>query len=570
MIYKSSNTGKLFEIEIQGKRSLCPECSHTRKKKTEKVVSWTKELGYCHHCTTSFHKYEKKQEKEYKYPDWKNITKLSDKAVKWFESRMIDQATLSELKIYSDQEWMPQFEKEVEVICFPFFKSEKLVNIKYRGAEKSFKLFKDAELIFFNVDAIQKDVVIVEGEIDLLSYYTSGIKNVISVPAGAGKNLEYLDNVIELFNDVDNIYLAVDNDIKGLELRDELGRRIGFDKCYIVNFKDCKDANDYLLKYGSIELHDTIKDAKCYPIKGIVKASDIYNDIHSLYINGLQCGSLLMNNDIDEFISWETGRLAIATGIPGHGKSEFIDYIISRLNYLYGWKAAYFTPENYPLKFHYAKMFEKYIGKQFKKDSASESDFDIAYEYINNNIFYIMDEEDYTVDSIIKAAKSLVKSRGVKILVIDPYNKIEHRLNPGESETQYISRFLDLLSNFAKFNDVLVFLVAHPRKMNKQGNVFDIPTLYDISGSANFYNKTDYGFCIYRLMKEDGTGYQNQVEIHWQKIKFKHLGESGVSELQYNFNNGRFNHNGYYDNTNWIIGESETSEQLEQQTECPF
>ena len=564
MIYKSSNTGKLFEIESEKKQTQCPECSEYRKKKDDKCLKWYSDGGYCHHCETSFYKYEEKQ-KEYIYPEWKNKTDLTDKAVKWFEGRGISQSVLKELKVYSDIEYMPQLDSESEVICFPFFDGETLVNIKYRGVNKSFKLHKDSKRIFFNQNAISKDVVIVEGEIDVLSFYVAGVKNVISVPNGANRNLDYLDESISLFEKADTIYLATDNDLKGLELRDELARRLGIDKCKIVNFKDCKDANEYLIKYGGFELNEAVKQAKYYPIKGIIKASDIYGDIVDLFNNGVQPGMKIGVPFVDQCITWETRRLAIVTGIPSHGKSEFVDYIISRLNVLHGWKAAYFTPENYPLKFHYAKMFEKYIGSKFKRSESEEIEFDIAFEHINSNIFYIMDEDDFTADTILSAAVNLVKSRGIKILVIDPYNKLDHRQERGETETLYISKFLDKLTVFAKMHDVLVFLIAHPTKMKKEGNVFEIPTLYHISGSAHFYNKCDYGFCIYRTIDINSNKLNDHIQIHWQKIKFRHLGEGGISYLDYNINNGRFDVAGGVDNTNWLINGIE-----KEQTEAPF
>lgn len=565
MKYKSTNTGKIYNVENPSGRTICPECSHTRKNKKEKCTSWNGEVGYCHHCETSFYLWTEK-EINYVLPEWKNKTELTDKAVKWFESRMISQKTLQELKVYSDKEYMPQFSKEVEVICFPYYKNETVVNIKYRGANKSFKLYKDAELIFFNINAIAKEVVIVEGEIDLLSFYEAGVKNVISVPNGANKNISFLDDCISIFDEVDTIYLAVDNDLKGLTLRDELARRLGYDKCMIVSFKDCKDANEYLMKYGGLELNETIKQAKCYPIKGIVKAADIYNELVELYENGIQQGKTINELTIDEFITWETRRLAVVTGIPGHGKSEFIDYVVSKLNLIYGWKAAYFTPENYPLKFHYAKIYEKFIGDKFKRDRTNPDEFDIAFEHINSNFFYIMDEEDSTVDTVINSAKALVKSRGIKVLVIDPYNKLDHKQASGETETQYISKFLDKLTMFAKINDVLVFLIAHPVKMKKDatGKVYEVPSLYDISGSAHFYNKCDYGFCIYRVMNSDQVSYNNHVQVFWQKIKFKHLGQPGMTPLDYNINNGRFKQAGTYDNNNWLIDD----QQIE--IECPF
>ena len=555
MKYQSTITKKVYELTDLKKRTTCPECSHNRRKSNDKCLHWdlATNRGYCHHCNTSFFEYEHKPEKEYKVPEYKNITDLTDKAVKWFESRAISQKTLKEMKIYSDTEWMPQHEKEVEVICFPYFKDKKLVNIKYRGANKAFKLVKDAELTFWNIDNIKSDFVIVEGEIDLLSFYEAGFDGVMSVPNGAN-NLEFLDDIINKFNGADRIWIAVDNDKKGIELRDELARRFGFERCLIVNFKECKDANEYLLKYGALELSKCLEEAQPFPIKGIVKVDNIYSDIVDLFNNGVTAGKTIDHLEVDEFITWELGRLAIVTGIPGHGKSEMVDYIVSKLNLLYGWKAAYFTPENYPLKFHYAKMYEKYIGKSFDAKYSNEDEFYIAYQWMRDNYFYIMDEEDNSVETVISSAKSLVKNRGVKILVVDPYNKLDHQYT--KSETQYISKFLDELIMFGKYNNVLVILVAHPKKMNKDGSgLYEVPNLYDISGSAHFFNKTDYGLTIYRHFRDGG--YTNSIELHIQKVKFKHLGKTGMIPLTYNFKNGRFE-NQYknideFDNSNWLI-----------------
>ena len=92
----------------------------------------------------------------------------------------------------------------------------------------------------------------------------------------------------------------------------------------------------------------------------------------------------------------------------------------------------------------------------------------------------------------------------------------------------------------------MIFLVAHPVKLDRT----EIPTLYNISGSAHFYNKTDYGFTVHRTFDESNT-MTNDVQIHWQKIKFKHLGSQGITEVKYNLINGRFGVD--YDNSNWLI-----------------
>jgi twinkle protein len=566
MKYQSSNTKTIINIDwgTQKKRFICPDCSKQRQnKKTEKCLEYYPDTdsAYCFHCNTTFFKYNPHQkEREYSIPEWKNKTDLTDKSVKWFEGRMIKQNTLKEFKIYSDEEFIPQFEKKIEVICFPYFKNEKLINVKFRGAKKSFKMVSNAELIFWNIDVLSKfnEVVIVEGEMDLLSYYQVGIKNVISVPNGANKNLEYLDSCIDAFESIEKVFLAVDQDTKGIELRDELARRIGLEKCYIVSFKNCKDANEYMIEYGGIELYKTIKNAISYPMEGIVTVDNMYNEIYVLYEEGIKPGEKINIELIDKYISWELGRLAVVTGIPSSGKSEFVDYLISRLNVIHKWKAGFFTPENYPLKFHYSKIFEKIIGKQLNKTKCSDIEFNLGYEYIKDNFFWVMNEEDTSVDTVLLAAKNLIKTKGIKIFVIDPYNRLDHKYT--DTETQYISRFLDKLTNFARFNKVLLFLIAHPTKMRKNATgKYDVPTLYDISGSANFYNKADYGFTIHRAT-DDANIMQNQVEIHWQKIKFKHLGQQGITEMKYNYNNGRFEEDyksiDNWDNSCWLINDN--------------
>jgi twinkle protein len=552
MKYISSITKKVYELTETRKRALtCPECNSDRKKQNKKDCHYYPETDtyYCFHCEATFYLYNFKEEKkDYIIPKWKNETSLSDKAVKYFTGRMISQKTLNKMKVYSSFENMPQFKKSVDVICFPYFIDNKLINIKYRGPNKTFKLNSGSELIFYNFDALErnKEIIICEGEIDALTWIENGYDNVLSVPNGAGNNLQYLDSSINLFDNIEKIYLSTDVDTKGIELRDELLRRLGHHKCYIVNFKQYKDANDYFVNYGGLEFKKLINNAKQIPVKGIVKIDSFIDDIRDLYENGEKPGLPINDNYIDEYITWELGRLCTVTGVPGSGKSEFVDYLVSRLNLLYGWKAAYFTPENYPLKYHYRKLHSKYSGKKFDKNDDT-TDFYSIYENLKDQYFYILDENDMNVKTVINNALLLIKQKGIKILVIDPYNKLEHQTNRNETETQYISRFLDILVNLARFNNVLIFLVAHPRKMPKG----ETPSLYDISGSANFYNKTDYGITVDRLRDENTGAMINTVEIHIQKVKFKHLGKQGVITMNYNFNNGRFD-GIEWDNSNWL------------------
>lgn len=522
-------------------KTLCPKCSAKRHNKSDRCLSVNIDNGVysCHHC-----EYEggvsNRIEKIYPKPEWKNNTELPENVVKWFERRGISQKVINDMKISYGLEWMPQEQREVQTIQFNYFLDGELINIKYRTAKKGFKLFKDAELIPYNIDSIlgKTTCIICEGEIDCLTYIQCGYDSVISVPNGAGKNLDYLDRFIEShFDDKETIYLATDTDTKGLELRAELVRRLGADKCKIITYgEDCKDANDLMQKIGGgfIAVRESIENAKDVRVDGVFEVKDLDDELFSLWKEGLKRGAIIGHNEFDNFVSWVTGRLCVITGIPSSGKSEFLDEIVVNLNLRQGWKVGYFSPENHPIQWHIAKLMSRVSGKKFDRESITMSEYDQTKEYIDDNFFFISPEDDSDIDNILEKARWLVKRRGIKILVIDPYNKLEHNMENGMSETQYISKFLDRLIMFAKKNDLLLFLVAHPTKMKKEDGRFEVPTLYSISGSAHFYNKADYGISVYRDFN------QNIVEAHIQKVKYKHLGGNGVAYFKYNMDNGRY------------------------------
>ena len=129
-----------------------------------------------------------------------------------------------------------------------------------------------------------------------------------------------------------------------------------------------------------------------------------------------------------------------------------------------------------------------------------------------------------------------MRRRGIRILVLDPFNRLEHRIPGGQTETQYISAFLDLLANFAQRHQCLVILVAHPRKMQTDPLTkrLPVPTLQDINGSAAFVNKCDFGLVIERDRQAGVT------RVHVKKVKFRHLGNIGECSFVFNPVNGRY------------------------------
>jgi twinkle protein len=553
---------KEYDIEVSknGENQMtCPECSPNRKKKTLKCFSFNlnKNAGRCNHCGVVLVAKEDKPvfvepAKVYSKPIWNNKTELSNNAVKWFESRKITQSILNEFKVTEGAEWMPQTQNSVNTIQFNYFKFGELVNVKYRDGAKNFKLFKDGEMIFYNLDATINNnvIIIVEGEMDVLAMAQSGFKNVISVPNGCndkGKiNMDYLDNCIDYFVEDCKFLLALDNDKVGNRLKDELARRLGYENCSTITFKDCKDANDCLIKYGIIGVTESIEAAKEYPIEGVFNAIDIQDSIWDYYNNGLPSGFGIGMHEFDMFLKFQPGYLTVITGIPGHGKSEFLDFLMCRLNISHDWKFALYSPENHPLQLHFSKLAEKIIGKPFDgQNRMSPLDLTTTIEYLKDVFYFVNPAENFTLDNILTAVKSLVRKKGVKAFVIDAWNKLEH--NYSTNETKYISEQLDKIVTFCEKNSVHCFLVAHPTKIQKDKATgkFEIPNLYSISGSANFYNKAANGITVYR-------DYENfTTEVYIQKVKFKHWGQTGCCQLAWDKTNGRY-YKGMPNNDSWI------------------
>jgi twinkle protein len=529
------NQHKLEEGKKQG---ICPNCSPDRKPKNVKAkcasYDWERGLGTCHNCNTSFqlHTYQRKgaSEKVYVRPtvkvDVERPEFVSDKVIEWFKTRGISQQTLFDLRIDEGPEFMPQTGKTENVIKFNYFMGDQLINVKYRDGRKNFKLYKGAEKVFYNINSIigYEYCVIVEGEMDVLALHEAGIPNAISVPNGATlntNNLEYLDACIDYFEDKDKIILACDSDEAGQALQAELVRRLGSEVCYLASFDDCKDANEYLQKYGKEKLSERITGARPVPLENVTTFRDIEDEVTDFVRNGFKPGFQVGLQNFDDIFSTYTGQFITVTGIPSSGKSDFVDQMVVGYNANYGWKTAFASPENQPTYLHAHKLMRKtWQGMPTAADIDTDRWNQIA-DHCNSNYYHI-DMERYTLDSVLRKGAELVKRKGIKCLVIDPFNKIRD-VGGSDDVNRYTMEYLSKIEIFAKKYDVLVFIVAHPTKMYKtQDGKIEEPTMYNIKGGGEWYDASYHGILVHRDYE------QQTVKAKVLKVKFQNLGENGA------------------------------------------
>ena len=557
MSYNIQNWDLIVTNKVSGTGKLkCPACTDTRKNKNDKslYVNFNSGVGKCFNdgCSALFFRDSVVKDleiKSYTLPNqsWSNYTKLSDNLVKHIETeRKINQYTLNHFNITEETYYQPSLGKEVNNIVFNYFEGDTLVNKKYRSGNKKFTQSKNGKPIFYNINSIigEDECYITEGEFDVLALYEIGIKNAISIPNGANDNDNYWLNSEKYIKDIKRFYIATDNDESGNSVAEKIAQRLGRYRCERITF-DGKDANDDL-KDGVLE--KTIHNKSKYPVSGTFKVSDVVDGIFDLYENGLPetispkhyCFGNLKN-----VFSVMRGHLVVGTGIPSHGKSNFTEWYVLNLIRDYKMKASFFSPEHHPFELHHTTFIEKTFGKSFWYDNPncpriSKEEINTYQKWAEEKIYLTgtEDGEFPTWDWLFEKFKEQMFNFGIDIFVIDAFNKLG--FNGKGNRLDQINEVLTKLTMFAQMNNVIIFLVAHPTKMQKdQSGLYLSPTLYDVSGSSDFRNQTHDGFSVYRYFGNEEIEPMTVFENLKTKMKFQ--GEiGGRVEFDYHVPSGRY------------------------------
>jgi twinkle protein len=270
-------------------------------------------------------------------------------------------------------------------------------------------------------------------------------------------------------------------------------------------------------------------------MSAIIKPKDLIHELNELHERKVSRGFSTGWDDLDEYFTVRPGEFTVITGMPSHGKSEWLDALCVNLVKKFNFRIPIFSPENHPLEMHLSKILEKVSGKPFYGQGRMDTlEMLEALESIETNFGFIKPSEtEFTPRDIANLAADFLNGcldTMPKAMIIDPWNEMDHYRPPGLSETEYISRILTELRRFAREFKTHLFLVAHPMKMqkDKDGN-YPVPRPYDISGSAHWYNKADNCIAVWRDVVNDP--YMTQVHI--QKVRFKATGKPGMVNLEY-------------------------------------
>jgi len=468
-------------IKVKGtqsgtKKTTCPSCSHERKRKKDPClyVNFDSGVAKCFHCDRlSFRDSETEQVgRTYELPaqNWQNYTKLHDKLVEFCAGRKIRQETLIHFGITQEAVWMPQRQQKVMALTFNYFENETVVNKKYRDLSKNFTQSKGGKAIFYNINSVigADKIYIVEGEFDVLAMYEVGIKNVISLPSGANDNDEYWKTSQKYLKDVKTFVIAVDSDEKGDLIKDKIAHRLGKHKCTFIPWVG-KDANDDLI---SGNLKESLNNEKRFPVNGTFNVDDVMGSILKLHGEGVPKTMYPKKRAFGDFgksFSTMEGQMTVVTGIPSHGKSNFLDWYVLNLIHEYDVKASLFSPEHSPMSEHFANLISKAVGKPFHENKWNErinqEDLSRFSEWSRERLYLTNGGAGEIVDWdwLLLKFQEQIFSFGINIFVVDAWNKVQ--MPKGYQGKEGVDKVLTRITAFCQQNNVQLFLVAHPTKM---------------------------------------------------------------------------------------------------------
>lgn len=432
-------------------------------------------------------------------------------------------------------------------LALPYVHEGETINHKYRlTSEKDHRMDTGAPLALWNADCLkdprvksgQTPVVITEGEWDAFAAIQSGFQFAVSVPNGApnaetadldnAKRYDWVDRHANELAGVKEFIIAADDDQAGKYLRNDLVAMLGADRCRFIEYPwPCKDLNEVLQEHGPQRVVECISTAKAFPVQGLYSLSDFPDrgEVRSFAV-GI--------DPLDELIRLVPGTLTVLTGYANMGKSSLLNNIIGHaLVRHFPVCVASFETDVKPILRDGLRCAMLGCGKhELHKADTRQVDAIMADRL--TIISQTVDEDlEMDVDKFLDLARIAVTRHGAKMIVLDPWNEVEHKRRRDESETDYIGRAIRAIKRFARQYDVAFWIVAHPTKPMPGTN--KIPGLYDISGSAHWANKADYGL-VYHRPKFD----VNEADIAVTKVRMGLPGRRGEVKVAFDFRNSRF------------------------------
>lgn len=424
------------------------------------------------------------------------------------------------------------------ILVFPF-KDEKgelrfikYRNMSYQKGDKGSKEWceKDCMPILFGMNLVPetaKEIIITEGQMDTLAMAEAGYLNVVSVPTGA-RGFTWIPHCWDFLQRFESICVVGDCENGIITLADTLSARFG-KKVRIARAEDYqgyKDANDVLQHFGSGAVKALVDNAEYVKNNRIINMSDIrYVDLSK--IPKIKTGVSDLDKILDGGMIY--GNLIIQTGKRGDGKSTWTsNLIVNALDQ--DFNCMIYSGEMPKI------MVKSWINSQIVgKRILTNSEIDACDAWYKDRLYLydsdLMDEDDDRAeeDILLETFEEAIVRLNVTFLVVDNLMTIvESETNERLYRRQ--SRFAGKLAKMCKKYNVVIILVAHPRKTNANELEND-----DVSGASEITNKADVILNYARLSEKEAAAEKEPENIRWIYVNKNRTGNGKLGKVMLEF-----------------------------------
>ena len=528
-----------IETKEKGKEVVfryCPKCGSSAPKDDEWKFAVNKRTGafgcfrgscgYKGHfielCRDFGYKVGMEAEENFvKFPQPERKIIPRESAIAYLNGRGISEQTAEKYSVtaYADKPnilWLPLFDEYGKLV------GAKKRKMDYRkGRDKQKEWFETgSKLILFGMMQCEdfSSIVITEGLIDAMSVAEAGVKNACSVPNGMN-GFSWVSYCYDWLKKFDEIVVFGDCENGRISLVDPIASRLP-NKIRVVRKEDYlgeKDANDILTAYGADAVRKCVENAEERKISHVKELADVkYKDLAKL--PKIKTGIYELDRALKGGICF--GQVVLLTGKRGDGKSTFGSNIIAdALDQNYRTFAYSGELPDYHFK---GWLNSQLAGKDHMKRRKNEFDEDEFYldeetdkqisEWYRGRAFVydneIIDGEELV--SLTETIRQIVSQRDVKLVFIDNLMTAMDAVDSKDSLYLAQSKFVDALKDIAIRYDVVVILVAHPRKAGKDED----STAFDndaVSGSADITNRVDVVMNYSRVRDSDECDCKLQI-----------------------------------------------------------
>ena len=494
-----------------------------------------------------------------------------DKAVEYMASRGISKEVCERYEITTKKD-------NDSIIVFPFRDGEgKLTFIKYRNINPERKGNKEwtesnCMPILYGMYQCEPDnhtLVLTEGQIDSLSVTECGIKNAVSVPTGA-KGFTWIPHCWDWLQNFDTIVVFGDHEHGSITLLETMRQRFGRQKTIKhvreEDYKDCKDANDILRKYGKEQVTACVNNAVPVPVECLIDMADV-KELDPDKVMHIPTGIYPLDRLLDGGLP--AGMVTCLNGKTGEGKSTFSNMTICSA-IADGHKVMVYSGEMAKEQLKYQLMLqlagpdfvESYKTQKGKIRTRVKSDFvGKINDWLRGKVYMydcsiIREGDEYgELTAVIEKA---IQQYGVDYVIIDNLMTAID-LTHSNSNAKYDRQgdFTATLARLAIEYSMAVLLIAHRRKTtgyiaNENDEVLGSSQVTNLIGVNIFYGKepdnkkqehrkTDKNGRIIKVTKNRITGDCNydgiEVRFDSECMRIYHEGKHDNHNTSFGWNN---------------------------------